>query len=182
MLFELVSLLVDVILRYLLRAWYVPLSKKYAMELLEQAHMVNYNPTLTLVDTESKLGPDGDPPHLADLKCVLCYVRGTLDFGLQLYASPIGYLVAYYDADRAGSPSTRRSTSGYCDVVNAVAETVWIRNLLWELHSPLLSTTLVYCDNVSTIYLTTNLVQHQRTKHVEIDIHFVRDMVTRGQV
>ncbi|GKC81864.1 ribonuclease H-like domain-containing protein, partial [Tanacetum coccineum] len=189
---------------------YVPLSKNYAMELSEQAHMVNYNPTRTLVDTESKLGPYGDPPHLAALKRVLCYVRGTLDFGLHLYASPIGYHVAYYDADRAGSPSTRRSTSGYCvflgdnllswsskhqhtisrssyeaeyqDVANAVAETIWIRNLLWELHSPLLSTTLVYCDNVNAIYLTANLVQHQRTKHVEIDIHFVRDMVTRGQV
>ncbi|GJU35449.1 ribonuclease H-like domain-containing protein [Tanacetum coccineum] len=55
-------------------------------------------------------------------------------------------------------------------------------NLLRELHTPLLSTTLVYCDNVSAIYMTVNPVQHQRTKHIEIDIHFVSDMVTRGQV
>ena len=41
---------------------------------------------------------------------------------------------------------------------------------------------LVYCDNISTVYLSTNSVQHQRTKHVEIDLHFVRDRVAIGDV
>ncbi|GJU41512.1 ribonuclease H-like domain-containing protein [Tanacetum coccineum] len=67
-------------------------------------------------------------------------------------------------------------------VVNIVAETAWLRNLLWELHTPPLSATLVYCDNVSAVYLSTNPMQHQRTKHIEIDIHFVRDMVAMGRV
>ncbi|GKB33758.1 NBS-containing resistance-like protein [Tanacetum coccineum] len=53
---------------------------------------------------------------------------------------------------------------------------------LLELHAPLTTATLVYCDNVSAVYLTTNPVQHQRTKHIEIDIHFVRDYVASGQV
>nr|GEZ02970.1 NBS-containing resistance-like protein [Tanacetum cinerariifolium] len=109
-----------------------------------------------------------------------------------------------------GCPSTRCSTSGYCvflddnllswssklqptisqssaeakywGVANVVAETAWLRNLLRELHSPLSNATLVYCDNVSTIYMSANPVQHQRTKHIETDIHFVRGMVTAGQV
>ncbi|GJW53143.1 ribonuclease H-like domain-containing protein [Tanacetum coccineum] len=67
----------------------------------------------------------------------------------------------------------------YRGVANVVAETAWLRNLLRELHMPLSSATLVYCDNVSAIYLTANPVRHQRTKHIEIDIHFVRDMVAR---
>ncbi|GJX26107.1 ribonuclease H-like domain-containing protein [Tanacetum coccineum] len=67
-------------------------------------------------------------------------------------------------------------------VANVVAETAWIRNLLRELHSPLLTATLVYYDNVSAVYMSANLVQHQRTKHIEIDIHFVRDMVKVGHV
>ncbi|XP_057432611.1 uncharacterized protein LOC130725390 [Lotus japonicus] len=50
-----------------------------------------------------------------------------------------------------------------------------------KLHFPLSQATLVYCDNVSAIYLSGNPVQHQRTKHIEMDIHFVREKVARGQ-
>jgi hypothetical protein len=54
--------------------------------------------------------------------------------------------------------------------------------LLHELHSPLQRATLVYYDNVSAIYLSTSLVQHQRTKHVEIDLHFFRERVAADDV
>ncbi|XP_071696733.1 uncharacterized protein [Rutidosis leptorrhynchoides] len=70
----------------------------------------------------------------------------------------------------------------YRGVANVVAETCWIRSLLRELHCLLTSATLVYCENVSSVYLASNPVQHQRTKHIEIDIHFLRDLVARGQV
>jgi len=40
----------------------------------------------------------------------------------------------------------------------------------------------VHCDNISAIYLSDNPVQHQRTKHIEMDIHFVREKVARGQI
>ncbi|GJU69749.1 ribonuclease H-like domain-containing protein [Tanacetum coccineum] len=148
--------------------------------------------------------------HFSALKRILWYVRGTLTSGLQLYSSTTSFLVAYSDADWAGCPTTRRSTSGYCvflgnnllswsskrqftlsrssaeaeyrGVANAVAETCWLRNLLRELHTPLSTATIVYCDNVSAVYLSSNPVQHQRTKHIEIDIHFVRDLVTTGHI
>ncbi|GJS48001.1 reverse transcriptase domain-containing protein [Tanacetum coccineum] len=136
--------------------------------------------------------------------------QGTLNYGLQLFSSFTTDLVAYFDADWVGCPTTRRSTSGYCVflgnnllswsakrqpmlsrssaeveyrcVANDVTETCWLRNLLRELHTPLSSVTLIYCDNVSVVYLSCNLVQHQRTKHIEIDIHFIRDLVSAGQV
>jgi hypothetical protein len=41
---------------------------------------------------------------------------------------------------------------------------------------------VVYCDNIFAVYLSTNPVQHQRTKHVEIDLHFVRKRVAFGDV
>ncbi|GKD86191.1 ribonuclease H-like domain-containing protein, partial [Tanacetum coccineum] len=225
-------------------------QKKYAVEILDRAHMLNCNPSRTPIDTESKLRSDGDlvseptlyrslvgslqyltftrpdisyavqqvclymhdprEPHFASLKRILRYVRGTLDYGLQLFSSSTTDLVAYSDADWAGCPTTRRSASGYCvflgnnllswsskcqptlscssaeakyrGVANAVAETCWLRNLLRELHTPLTSATLVFCDNVSAVYLSCNPIQHQRTKHIDIDIHFVRDLVAVGQV
>jgi hypothetical protein len=63
-----------------------------------------------------------------------------------------------------------------------VAEATWLRQLLHELQAPPSCCTLVYCDNISTVYLFTNPVQHQLTKHVKIDLHFVREKVVIGQV
>lgn len=70
----------------------------------------------------------------------------------------------------------------YRAVANGVAEAVWLRHLLAELHRPLSKAKLVYCDNVSAVYLSSNPVQHQRTKHVEIDLHFVREHVAIDDV
>ncbi|GKB77564.1 ribonuclease H-like domain-containing protein [Tanacetum coccineum] len=116
---------------------------------------------------------DPREPHLAALKRILRYVQGTLNLGLHLYASSTTSLVGYIDSNWAGCPSTRRST---------LAETAWLRNLLHELHSPLSTANLVYCNNISVVYMSANPVQHQRTKHIEIDIHFVQDMDTVSQV
>nr|GEV17050.1 ribonuclease H-like domain-containing protein [Tanacetum cinerariifolium] len=148
-------------------------QKQNAIELLARAHVTNCNPSKTPVSTDSKLGPEDisyafqqiclymhDPrePHLDALKRILRYIRGTLDFGFHLYSSTTISLVGYTDADWAGCPSTRRSTSGYCvflgnnllswfskrqqtisrssaeaeyrGVANVVAKTAWLRNLL----------------------------------------------------
>ncbi|GKC98981.1 ribonuclease H-like domain-containing protein, partial [Tanacetum coccineum] len=86
-----------------------------------------------------------------------------------------------WSAKRQPTLSQSSAEAEYRGVANAVAETCWLRNLLRELHTPLSSATLVYCDNVSAVYLSCNLVQHQRTKHIEIDIHFVHDLVAAGQ-
>ena len=51
-----------------------------------------------------------------------------------------------------------------------------------ELHCPIRKATLVYYDNVTAIYLSGNPVQHQRIKHIEMDIHFVHEKVARGEV
>ncbi|GKF07806.1 ribonuclease H-like domain-containing protein, partial [Tanacetum coccineum] len=134
-------------------------QRNYAIQILEHAYTANCNLSRTPFDTESKLGPEGvlvpDPTLYRSLAGVL----------LQTSANP---LLLY-------------CRSWYQGVANIVAETAWLRGLLRELNSPLSTITLVYCDNVSAIYLSANPVEHQRTKHIEIDIHFVRDMVTTGQ-
>ena len=70
----------------------------------------------------------------------------------------------------------------YRTVANGVTEACWLRHLLQELRCPLRRATLVYCDNINDVYLSTNPVQHQHTKHVEIDLHFVRERFALGEV
>ncbi|XP_068498051.1 uncharacterized mitochondrial protein AtMg00810-like [Phaseolus vulgaris] len=139
--------------------------------------------------------------HFAALKRIIRYIKGTPTLGLHLCQSLSTQLITYTDADWAGCPDTRRSTSGYCvflgdnliswsskrqptlsrssveaeyrGVANVVAKSCWIRNLLLELHRPLHKATIVYCDNTSAIYLTDN---------IEMDVHFVRERVAKGQV
>ncbi|GKB00881.1 ribonuclease H-like domain-containing protein [Tanacetum coccineum] len=146
--------------------------------------MDNCNPCRTPVDTKSKLSSLGT--HVSNPT---------------LYRSL---------ADWAGCPETRRSTSGffvflgdnlvsrsskrqqvvsrssveaeYRVVANVVAESAWLRNLLLELFCPLSRATVVFCDNISAVYLASNPVQHQRTKHIEINLHFVRERVGFGHV
>jgi len=153
---------------------------------------------------------DPREPHLAALKRILRYVKGNLHLGLLLRPSSQSELTVYSDADWVGCPDTRKSTSGYAvflgdnlvswsskrqntvsrssaeaeyrAVANGVAEATWLRQLLLELHAAPQRASLVYCDNISAVYMSSNPVQHQRTKHTEIDLHFVRERVAVGDV
>ncbi|GKA27805.1 ribonuclease H-like domain-containing protein [Tanacetum coccineum] len=98
------------------------------------------------------------------------------------YCVFLGNNLLSWSSKRQPTLSRSSAEAEYRGVANAVAETCWIRNLLRELHTPLSSATIVYCDNVSVVYLSSNPVQHQRTKHIEIDIHFGWVLVATGQV
>ncbi|GJS16760.1 putative reverse transcriptase domain-containing protein [Tanacetum coccineum] len=117
----------------------------------------------------------------------LTFTRLDFSYAIQQLSTLVYYITTYciLDADWAGCLATRRSTSGYCVflgdnlrtwsskrqdtlsrssakaeyhwVTNAVAETSWIHNLLRELHTSLFTATLVYCDNVSLVYMSANL-------------------------
>ncbi|GKA87994.1 ribonuclease H-like domain-containing protein [Tanacetum coccineum] len=189
-------------------------QKKYAIDILEKAHMVSCNPSRIPVDTESKLGVDGDPVSdptlyrsLAGSLMYLTFTRPDISYAVQqvclhmhdprephlsalkrILRSTSGYCVFLgnnllsWSAKRQATLSRSSAEAEYRGVANVVVETCWLKNLLRELHTPLSSATLVYCDNVSAVYLSSNPVQHHRTKHIEIDIHFVSDLVAAGQV
>ena len=148
--------------------------------------------------------------HLAMIKRILRYVKGTTAFGIQLHASSTPTITAYTDTDGAGCPDTRRSTSGFCvffgdaliswsskrqptvsrssteaeyrGIANVVAECTWLRHLLGELYIDVPKATIAYCDNVSSVYMSKNPVHHRRTKHIELDVHFVREKVSLDEL
>ena len=146
--------------------------------------------------------------HFQVVKRILRYVKGTLNFGLQFTSSSSMGLVAYSDADWAGCPDTRRSTSGYsiflgknlvswsakkqptvsrssCEseyraLALAATEVLWLTHLLQDLRVPLTHRPLLLCDNKSAIFLSSNPVSHKRAKHIELDYHFLRELVVAG--
>jgi hypothetical protein len=84
--------------------------------------------------------------------------------------------------EAAASSFPLSAEAEYHAVANGVIEATWLRQVLQELHSSLMRSTLIYCDNVGAMYLSTNLIQHQRTKHAELDLHFVHEHVAVGDV
>jgi hypothetical protein len=70
----------------------------------------------------------------------------------------------------------------YRAVANAATECIWLWQLLGELQCSLPKATVAYCDNVSAVYMSANPVHHKHTKHIELDIHFVREHVQLGDL
>jgi histone deacetylase 1/2 len=145
--------------------------------------------------------------HWSAVKRILRYVQGTLTTGLQVRKSPSMIVSAFSDADWARCVDDRRSTGGfavffganliswsarkqptvsrssteaeYKALANATAELMWVHKLLQELGVPHSPVARLWCDNLGAKYLSANLVFHARTKHIEIDFHFVRERVAQ---
>jgi hypothetical protein len=77
----------------------------------------------------------------------------------------------------------RSSTKAeYKALADGIAEILWIRALLSDLYFSSDPMTILWCDNLGATYLSVNLIFHARTKHVEIDYHFVRDRVAKKEI
>jgi hypothetical protein len=148
--------------------------------------------------------------HWNGVKRILRYLKGTLFYGLHIRVNSSFDLHAYSDADWAGCPDDRRSTSGfyvflgsnllswgfkkqttvsrsnteaeYRGMAGACTELIWLQQLLHELQVPLVKNPVLWCDNLGATFLASNPVFHARTKHIEIYYHFVREKVVNKQL
>ena len=70
----------------------------------------------------------------------------------------------------------------YRALANAASETMWLSTLLKELAFPVTESPQLLCDNLGATHLSFNPVNHSRMKHIQIDLHFVRDLVHKGSL
>ncbi|KAM6579698.1 hypothetical protein CsatA_003472 [Cannabis sativa] len=82
----------------------------------------------------------------------------------------------------SGNQIRSSTESEYRALVHVAAEISWIESLLTELQFPFSSPSVTWCDNLSASALAANPVFHARTKHIEIDAHYVRDKVLQRQL
>ena len=146
-------------------------------------------------------------PHWQVAKCLLCYLKQTMTSYLQFRRSSSNLIQAFSYADWAGSRDDRHSIGGffiflgpnliswscrkqkmvakssteleYIALANAAVDIQWLKSLLHELGVISVRAPVLWCDNIGATYLSSNLVYHAHMKHIEIDFHFIRDMVNK---
>lgn len=148
--------------------------------------------------------------HWQACKRVLRYLKGTCTHGLFFKPISTFSLVSFCDADWASDQQDRRSTGGFCVYIgpnllawtskkqsvvarssaeseyralaDTVAELLWLKSILHELGITISGPAQLWSDNQSAISMASNPVFHARTKHIEIDVHFVREKIAAKAV
>jgi transposase InsO family protein len=141
--------------------------------------------------------------HMGAVIRILRYLKGTPGKGIKFEKSEKLEIEGYTDADWAGNIVDRKSTSGYFTfvggnlvtwrskkqnvvalssaeaefrgMVKGICELLWLRKLLAELGMNTEAEMKLYCDNKAAIDISHNPVQHDRTKHIEVDRHFIKE-------
>ena len=150
------------------------------------------------------------PKHWNAAKRALRYLAGTRNHGLCFDGSGTNSdnLSGYSDADYAGDPDSRRSTSGFVFLLNggpvtwssrrqpivalstmeseyiaasdSCREATWLRLLLSELGLHQREPTKLWCDNESAISLARNPESHKRSKHIDVRYHYIREQIAKS--
>jgi hypothetical protein len=160
------------------------------------------------VSVVSQFMHDPKTHHMEAVNRIIRYLKGCPGRGLLYKSNGSLQVECYTDADWAGSLDDRRSTSGYCTFVggnlvtwrskkqnvvarstaeaeframaHGICEVLWLKIILLELGLFHGKPLMLYCDNKAALDIANNPVQHSRTKHIEIDRHFIKEKLDRG--
>ena len=220
-------------------------QRKYVLDLLQEAKMLDCKPAITPVDCKLKLSIDGEAmhdvsyyqrlvgkliyltitrpdityavslasqfmhsptvDHLNLVKRILRYLKGSIGQGITMHNNQSTVISGYTDADWAGNAIDRKSITGYCTFVGGnlvtwkskkqqviarssaeaeyramaatACELIWLKGLLSDLGFPSSTPMTLMCDNQAAMHIAANPVFHERTKHIEVDCHFIRAQV-----
>ena len=150
------------------------------------------------------------PAHWTAVKRVFRYLNGTRNLGIVYRKGGEVEPLAYTDADWGSNPNDRRSISGNVFILALAAITwqsrkqptialstmeaeymaeslaarqiLWLRMVFAELGFHLAKPTTMNVDNKGAIDYSTNSVHHARTKHIDIQHHFVREKIISNQI
>ena len=139
---------------------------------------------------------------------ILRYLKGSPGRGLLFEKKAQRTVEVFTDADWAGSITDKRSTSGHCSffwgnlvtwrskkqnvvarssaeaeyraMASTASELVWIKQLLADIGIQTQTPMNMYCDNQAARHIASNPVFHERTKHINIKLHFIRDIINQG--
>jgi hypothetical protein len=103
--------------------------------------------------------------------------KSTGGYIFQLGSNPITW-----SSKKQATTSLSSCEAEYRAAKEAGKEVIWLRHLLCELGFQQISATTLYCDNQSAIQVASNPVFHAKTKHIEIDVHYIRDLVQENIV
>ncbi|KAJ9547140.1 hypothetical protein OSB04_019683 [Centaurea solstitialis] len=147
--------------------------------------------------------------HLAAVKRILRYLKGTPELGLWYPKDSSFELISFTDSDYGGCKLDRKSTSGSCQFLgdklvswtskkqncvststaeaeyvaaaSCCSQVLWMKTQLLD-YGYKLKRVPIYCDSESAIAITSNPVQHSKTKHIDIRYHFIKDNVEKGNI
>ena len=148
--------------------------------------------------------------HFQAVKRIICYLKGTSEYGLFYQRNRGRELVGYTDSDYASDVEDRKSISSYVFMLSEATiswsskkqpvvslstteaefiaatesscQAVWLRRILETVGRNQINPTVIYCDNSSTIKLSRNPVLHRRSKHIDVRFHFLRELTRNGTV
>ncbi|KAJ9561626.1 hypothetical protein OSB04_006786 [Centaurea solstitialis] len=147
--------------------------------------------------------------HLAAVKRIFRYLKGTPELGLWYPKDSSFELISFTDSDYGGCKLDRKSTSGSCQFLgdklvswtskkqncvststaeaeyvaaaSCCSQVLWMKTQLLD-YGYKLKRVPIYCDSESAIAITSNPVQHSKTKHIDIRYHFIKDNVEKGNI
>ncbi|XP_069148238.1 secreted RxLR effector protein 161-like [Solanum lycopersicum] len=187
-------------------------QRKYALELIFEARLAGAQPIFTPLEFQnlSQYMQQPKHSHWNSALRVIKYIKGSPGSGLLMSSHKDTRLTGFCDADWTACVNTRRSMIGcllkfgdsliswkskkhntisrssaeveYRSLTTLTKEVVWVTGLFKESCVNLESLTIIHCDSKAALEIVVNPVFHERTKHIEIDCHFIHEKILQGLI